>query len=201
MTDLDRLKYDALTRQLERMRAMQYAYHRKFFTLLFLSVVGIVLAYWWRSAMALVLLAFGLVTAGVTASFFLHFCDFARTHARALEAKLNQLLGEPLLNAAELEADYFYPHGQRRISGFTPARPDTFFSFFTLHFSVVWTVAALVALWSLAPVYSGGGYVLLLVCFLAWTALNVGFLVYWFQGDAERRLAARLRERLGLESK
>jgi len=27
-----RLEYDALTRQLERMRAMQYAYNRKFFS-------------------------------------------------------------------------------------------------------------------------------------------------------------------------
>ena len=49
-------------------------------------------------------------------------------------------------DAAVLEADFFYPHETARLSGYTPSRPDTFFSFFTLHFSVVWVAAALVAL-------------------------------------------------------
>ena len=38
--DRTRLEYDALTRQLERMRAMQYAYNRKFFALLLVSTLA-----------------------------------------------------------------------------------------------------------------------------------------------------------------
>ncbi|MEN9778727.1 MAG: hypothetical protein RJB04_2482, partial [Verrucomicrobiota bacterium] len=45
--DRIRLEYDALTRQLERMRAMQYAYNRKFFALLLVStLVAISLLLW-----------------------------------------------------------------------------------------------------------------------------------------------------------
>jgi hypothetical protein len=199
VNELDRLRYDVLSRQLGRMRAMQYAYHRKFFALQLLSLAAIAAAFLWPSAAAMTLLAFGLVTAGVTASFFLHFCDFARTHAKALEEKLNLLLGEPLLNAAELEADFFYPHLTRRLSGFTPSRPDTFFSFFTFHFSVVWVAAALLALRSLASHCSTGGFLLLLLVYGAWAAVNLRFLVRWFGGEAERRMTATLRERLGLD--
>lgn len=197
MNDLDRLKYDALSRQLGRMRAMQYAYHRKFFALMLLSLVAIAAAFTWPTPAALAMLAFGLVTAGVTASFFLHFCDFARTHARALEGRINALLGESLLNAADLEADFFYPHETVRLSGFTPSRPGTFFSFFTLHYSAVWIAAALAALWQLASHCSAACTALLLVVYGSWAALNVGFLRAWFLGDAERRMAATLRERLG----
>lgn len=197
--DLDRLRYDALSTQLGRMRAMQYAYHRKFFGLQLLSFAGIVAAFAWPSKAGMTALAFGLVTAGVTASFFLHFCDFARTHAKALEEKLNRMLGEPLLNAAELEADFFYPHQARRLSGFTPSRPDTFFSFFTLHWSVVWVGAALLALRWLATACSGGRFLLFLLVYGAWAAFNVRFLLGWFRGGAEARMTATLRERLGLD--
>lgn len=201
MNDLDRVRYDALAAQLGRMRAMQYAYHRKFFALMGFSLVAIAAAFLHGSRAALVLLAFGLVTAGVTASFFLHFCDFARTHARALEQRINTMLGETLLNAAELEADFFYPHETVRISGYTPSRPDTFFSFFTLHFTVVWVAAALIALWRLGDRMGGGAWLMLLVVYGAWSAVNVGFLLRWFRGDAEKRIAALLRERLGLDRK
>ena len=41
MTDIDRLEHFALCQQLARMRAMQYAYNKKFFTLLLATVVAI----------------------------------------------------------------------------------------------------------------------------------------------------------------
>jgi hypothetical protein len=199
MTDVDRLKYDALSRQLGRMRAMQYAYNRKFFSLLLATVIAIPIAFSLDTLSALTMLAFGLVTAGVTASFFLHFCDFARTYARALEARIDRLLGERILVASALEADYFYPHETRKVSGFVPSRPGSFFSFFTLHFVAVWGAAIGAALWRLRHSFDGSGYTILLGAFAAWSAVNVGFLLTWFRGDAERRMAATLREVYGLE--
>lgn len=199
MNEIDRLRYHALASQLGRMRAMQYAYHRKFFALQMLSLGAIAAAFLFPSKAAMVLLAFGLVTAGVSASFFLHFCDFARVHARALEEKINGLLGENLLNAAVLEADFFYPHETVRLSGFTPSRPDTFFSFFTLHFSVVWIVAALAALGWLADHCGAFRFLEILVVYGLWSLANVRFLRNWFRGEAESRMAATLRRRLGLD--
>lgn len=199
MTENERLRYHALSSQLGRMRAMQYAYHRKFFALQLLSLVAIAAAFLSPSKPGMVLLAFGLVTAGVTASFFLHFCDFARVHARALEEKLNSMLGETVLNAAVLEADFFYPHETERLSGFTPSRPDTFFSFFTLHFSVVWVASALLALGWLACHCSKLRFLEVLVAYGAWSLWNVRFLRQWFRGGAESRMAATLRDRLGLD--
>jgi len=199
MNERDRLRYHALAGQLGRMRAMQYAYHRKFFALQLLSLVAIAAAFLFPSRTAMVLLAFGLMTASVTASFFLHFCDFARVHARALEERINGLLGETLLNAAVLEADFFYPHETARLSGFTPSRPDTFFSFFTLHFSVVWAVSALLALGWLARHCGAGRFLALLLAYGAWSFVNVRFLTTWFRGEAESRMAATLRDRLSLD--
>ena len=80
-----RLEYDSLTRQLERMRAMQYAYNRKFFALLLVSTLvagGLILWDHWKGWLVV---CFGLVSTGVTASFLLHFCDVARVHARRLK--------------------------------------------------------------------------------------------------------------------
>lgn len=195
MIDTDRLRYDALTRQLERMRAMQYAYNRKFFTLLLVSTTGLLWAFHVHTPASLVAVCFGLVTTGVTASFFLHFGDFARVHARALERCLNQLLGGRVLIASELEADYFYPHEARKFSGLVLGRPLTFFSFFTLHFCGVWGLATVAAGWRLHQLLAPSTFLLLAAIYLFWALTNVAFLGNWFlQGTAERRLAQSLRE-------
>ncbi|MFM7101123.1 MAG: hypothetical protein ACKO3N_08120 [Verrucomicrobiota bacterium] len=195
MTDADRLRYDALTRQLERMRAMQYAYNRKFFTLLLVSTAGLLWAFHVPTPASLVAVCFGLVTAGVTASFFLHFCDFARVHARALERRLNRLLGERVLVASELEADYFYPHEARKFSGWVPGRRLTFFSFFTLHFCGVWGLATAAAGWRLHQLLAPATFQFLATLYLLWALANAAFLGRWFiPATAERRLARALRE-------
>lgn len=199
-----RLEYDALTRQLERMRAMQYAYNRKFFGLLLVStLVSIGLLLWDHWLMGWVV-AFGLVTTGFTASFFLHFCDFARVHARALEARINALLGARVLLASELEADYFYPHARPKFSGFSFDRPGSFFSVYTLHFCGVW--GALIAwggfrshqhlsegTWSERTWFSG------VILWVIWTVIHAGYLRWWFmESGAERHMAGRLAEAYGL---
>lgn len=194
MTEAEKIEIHLLAAQLGRMRAMQYAYNRKFFSLLLVTLAAIAAAFLHGSAAALSMLAFGLVTAGVTASFFLHFCDFARTHARALEARINAILGKRVLLASELEADYFYPHETAKISGFVPAHAGAFFSFFTLHFTVLWGAAIVAALWTLACLLSGRAYAGVLSLFASWAAVNVAFLLRWFRGEAERRMAATLRD-------
>lgn len=199
MNESDRVEIKLLASQLGRMRDMQYAYNRKFFTLLLVTVVAIAAAFVHASVSAWVLLSFGLVTAGVTASFFLHFADFARTHARAIEARINCLVGRRVLLASEIEADYFYPHEVAKVSGFVPQRPDTFFSMFTLHFSVVW-VGSVVVAWCKVFGAAGSWWSLVsFAVFVGWSLLNVAYLVYWFGGDAERRIAETLREAYEVE--
>ena len=197
MSDCDRLKYDALTRQLERMRAMQYAYHRKFFTLLLVSSLGAGIALAVPTILSQVLACFGLVTTGVTAAFLLHFADFARTHARALEGRLNRLLEERVLIAADLEGEYFYPHGQPRPARFAVEWPSTFFSFYTLHFCGLWTLVILVAGFRLWNGTSPGLFAGLALLFALWTGANGIFLIQWFRGAALRRMEEQLRDAYG----
>ena len=82
MTDRDHCLYDAWASQLERIRAMQYAYNRKFLVFLLVSSAAVACVFHLGSLPLLVLVGPGLVTTGMTASFFLHQCDFARVHAR-----------------------------------------------------------------------------------------------------------------------
>lgn len=194
-----RLEYDALTRQLERMRAMQYAYNRKFFALLLVSTLvslGLLLWDYWLTGWVV---SFGLVTTGFTASFFLHFCDFARVHARALETRINALLGSRALIASELEADYFYPHASPKLSGFSFDRPMSFFSVYTLHFCGVWGGFVV---WSAIKVnryFSDSVLVGGAVLWVIWTCMHVAYLHWWFgDSEAETRMARRLAENYGL---
>jgi len=197
--DRTRLEYDALTRQLERMRAMQYAYNRKFFALLLVSTLvagGLIL---WDRWMGLLVVCFGLVTTGVTASFFLHFCDFARIHARAVEGRINVLLGRQVLIASELEADYFYPHASPKFSGFSFERPWTFFSVYTLHFTAVWGGMVLWSASRLKDEMDGGVWGLGLVIWCLWSGLQGLYLKWWFmESGAEARMGRQLAEAYGL---
>jgi len=197
--DRARLEYDALTRQLERMRAMQYAYNRKFFGLLLVSTLVALGLLLWDNGLAGLVVAFGLVSTGVTASFFLHFCDFARVHARALEARINALLGTRVLIASELEADYFYPHARPKFSGFSFDRPLSFFSVYTLHFSAVWGALILWSAIKTGRYFSGDHCLGWGFLWLTWTCIHAGYLRWWFMASgAERRMAERLGEAYGL---
>ena len=194
-----RLEYDALTRQLERMRAMQYAYNRKFFSLLLVSTLTAIGLLLWDRWMGWFVVCFGLISTGVTASFFLHFCDFARVHARALEARINVLLGSQVLIASELEADYFYPHVSPKLSGFSYENPGSFFSVYTLHFCAVWGLMILLSAWRLWDQVDSTVWFCWAVLWCGWSAANGLYLRWWF-GDfrAEARMAHRLAEAYGL---
>lgn len=82
----ERLIYDAALRQLERMRSMQYAYHQKFFQWILLTLVLILFLVFLPGHAGFYVLPFLVVTCGMQAAFYLHFCDFARTPSRHLEA-------------------------------------------------------------------------------------------------------------------
>ncbi len=196
MTDLDRLKYETLLRQLERMRGMQYAYHRKFFALLLVSTLAAGACLVVSRGPALVFLCFGLVSTGVSAAFLLHFCDFARIHARALEERINRLAGEHLLVASQLEADYFYPLDGSR---FSPAIvfSGRFFDLYTAHFCILWALMIGAAGFQIRQGVSPRAFAILAGIWGLWTLANLGFVLAWFRGAAGRRMAQTLRERLG----
>jgi hypothetical protein len=199
MTERDRCLYDAWTRQLERMRAMQYAYNRKFFVLLLVSSAAVACAFHLGSLPLLALVGPGLVTTGMTASFFLHQCDFARVHAQAMEQRINRLLGGRVLIASELEAEYFYPHAVPKLSGVTWGRPWTLFNWFTLHFTVSWAALTAWALWLLHARWESPVLVAYLVALGSWAASNVWVLARWFgTARAERRMQDQLRADDGL---
>ena len=199
VTERDKCLYDAWTRQLERMRAMQYAYNRKFFVLLAVSSLGVAAAFHLGSMELMALVGPGLVTTGVAASFFLHQCDFARVHARAMERRINRLLGGRALIASELEAEYFYPHAAPKLSGVTWGGRWTLFKGFTLHFCVAWAAATAWAVWRLHRGWEPGLTWAYGVGLGAWALMNVGMLHAWF-GDAhgERRMQEQLDEDDGL---
>lgn len=188
---------EATMQQLGRMRAMQYAYHRKFFTWMTLVFVLLVVLVVFGGDRGLCLVPFVVVTAGVQAAFFLHFCDFARVHAQALEEKINALLGTRVLMGAELEADYFYPLPAARIAGFTPSDPWSFFSAYTLHWCVLWAAAFVGSLWAILAREGSPDHWAVAGLAVVWGAINGGYVAWYFlRGKATRRMAAQLRERL-----
>ena len=175
----DGLRIQAWMEQLRRMREMQYAYHKKFFHgLYFFLVLGLVCLLW-DSPLSLALVPFLVITAGTQSCFYLHFVDFARLHARYLEKRLNGALGKCALIGSEIEDAYFYPIDAPKIGGFVPSTPLRFFSFFTLHWILLWLGLATFALCRLVPAMGpwGRNYLILVVL---WGGLNFGYLVWFF---------------------
>ena len=97
--------------------------------------------------------------------------------------------GESTLVGSEIEDLYFYPIDAAKIGGFVFTAPLRFFSFFTLHWVLLWVGLAGFALWRLLPAMGpcGRDY-LVLVAF--WGGLNFAYLA-WFFG---RRRSHRLME-------
>jgi hypothetical protein len=191
------LIYDATMRQLERMRGMQYAYHNKFFFWITLNFVVLIWLYTSTGGLGRLVIPFVVVTAGVQAAFYLHFCDFARLHAAALEKKLNQMLGRRVLMGTDLEQDYFYPLPEPKVAGFIPSAPLNFFSGYTLHWIILWAVLFLGSLWQGYAQAASPTAIVMAVLAVAWAALNAGYVAWYFlrSGDTEH-MAARLEKHL-----
>lgn len=197
MDEINQAKRELWLRQLERMRAMQYAYHQKFFSgLLIWLVIFLALLLVVPHPFAPALVPWLVVTAGLQSCFFLHFCDFARIHAAALERQLNAQLASRVLLAGSLEEDFFYPTQSPRLGGVIFKAPWRFFSIFTLHWCLVWAALALggwmlswEALGSAAP-----------ACLAAWALWILAHLLYlgWHFGTSagNSHLATRLQKEL-----
>jgi len=179
------------TEQLQRMREMQYAYHKKFFQGLYLFLVLVIGCLLWDSPVSLALVPLLVITAGTQSCFYLHFVDFARIHARFVEQRLNKVLGKDTLIGSEIEDLYFYPIDAPKIGGFVPTTPLRFFSFFTLHWTLLWLGLAAFALWRLIPMMGPCGKHYLILIAL-WAALNFIYLA-WFFGtrNAAKQIQAR----------
>lgn len=191
------LLYDTTLRQLERMRGMQYAYHNKFFFWITLNFVLLIWLQAGTGGRGLVVIPFLIVTAGVQAAFYLHFCDFARIHAAAMEKKLNQMLGRRALLGASLENDYFYPLPEPKIAGFVPAAPWTFFSAYTLHWVVLWAALFIASVWQAYAAAPTAGNVLAAVLAVGWAVVNFAYVAWYFlRSGATDDLADRLEKEL-----
>ena len=179
------LKIQAWMEQLRRMREMQYAYHKKFFHGLYLFLVLVIACMLWDSPLSLALVPFLVITAGTQSCFYLHFVDFARLHARHLEKQLNQALGKSSFFGSEIEDLYFYPIDVPKVGGFVPSTPLRFFSFFTLHWVILWLGLAAFALWRLLPTMGpcGRDYFFILA---AWGGLNFAYLAWLFGRSRDR---------------
>ena len=175
----EELRIQAWTEQLRRMREMQYAYHKKFFHGLYFFLVLVIACLLWDSPLSLALVPFLVITAGTQSCFYLHFVDFARLHARHLETKLNKALGKDTFMGSEIEDAYFYPIDAPKIGGFAPSTPLRFFSFFTLHWILLWLGLTGFALWRLLSTMGscGQGYLILIA---AWGGLNLAYLAWFF---------------------
>jgi hypothetical protein len=178
-------KIDLWMEQLRRMREMQYAYHKKFFHGLYLFLVLVIGCLIWDSPVSLALVPLLVITAGTQSCFYLHFVDFARIHARFVEGRLNKALGKGTLVGSEIEDLYFYPIDAPKIGGFIPSAPLRFFSFFTLHWVVLWLGLAAFALWRLLPMMGECGKHYLILLGL-WGGLNLIYLVWFFYKARDR---------------
>jgi hypothetical protein len=175
----EELRIQAWMEQLRRMREMQYAYHKKFFHGLYFFLVLVLACLFWDSPLSLALAPFLVITAGTQSCFYLHFVDFARLHARHLESRLNRALGKGTLLGSEIEDLYFYPIDAPKIGGFVPSSPLRFFSFFTLHWVLLWLGLAAFALWRLLPMMAPCSHKYL-VALALWSTLNFAYLTWFF---------------------
>jgi len=173
------------TEQLRRMREMQYAYHKKFFHGLYFFLVLVIGCLLWDSPISLALVPLLVITAGTQSCFYLHFVDFARIYARAMEDRLNKTLGKGTLVGSKIEDLYFYPIDASKIGGFVPTAPLRFFSFFTLHWVVLWLGLAAFSLWRLLPLMGPCGKHYLFLLGL-WATLNFIYLAWFFYTARDR---------------
>jgi hypothetical protein len=193
----ERLLYETTLRQLERMRSMQYAYHAKFFHWMLVCFVLFLILLLLPGHVGFYLLPFYVVTVALQASFYLHFCDFARVHSTHLEEKINGLLGKNVLLGSSLEELYFYPVGPGRIGGLLPGHPGRFFNCYTLHWIVLWTIAFLGGLFFVRAVSSPPFFLVYATAALVWAGAHLAYMTWYFgKGQDLQAVSEHLRKHL-----
>ena len=182
-------QFRTLHAQLERMRAMHYKYSDLFYRLITLGVVALVLLAAASMTEALraaaLLIPFFVIWVGVQSAYYLTYTVFARVYATGIEQALNGLLGDDVLIAHRIEADYLFPLAGPQFAG-VPLRADqTFIGFLTIHFWVVGAAAIFLAgyrAWQLVPAlelsFPPAGYYF--PALFAWALLHLVYLSWYF---------------------
>ena len=183
--------------QLERMRGMNAAYHRRFFadvrfTVLVIGGLFAAGALGDRRASLLFLLipAAALIGACQTA-FDAYYLIFSRHYAASLERFINTRLGEEVLVAHRMEEAYMFPLGGAKMVTLAPGKGFTWFGFMTAFYTVIGAASYAVGLWLGIDALGPGPLRVLYLVFLG--ALTLSALAtggWWFvAGAGERRLA------------
>jgi hypothetical protein len=107
-----------------------------------------------------------------------------------MEERLNKTLGKGTLIGSEIEDLYFYQIDVPKIGGFVPTAPLRFFSFFTLHWVVIWAGLATFALWRLLPMMGPCGKHYLILIAL-WAVLNYINLTWFFAKTQDSKSLGR----------
>jgi len=193
----ERLIYDATLRQLERMRGMQYGYHQKFFHWIIISIFIFLTLLLLPNRVGYYLIPFFVVSAGVQSAFYLHFCDFARTHSRFLESKINELLGQQVLLGTALEELYFYPQSSKKVGGILLSAPSRFFNIYTLHWVVLWTGGFVASLFIVHKENSTPFFLIYTASAFLWAGLHLLYIGWYFGQQKDlKKVAAYLQENL-----
>ena len=182
------------SRQLERMRGMNAAYHRRFFAdirFTTLVVIGLFAAAAALEVPHLYLLVPVVALMGACQTAFdASYLIFCRHYATALERFINDQLGTEVLVAHRMEDAYLFPLNRTKVVTLASGPGFTWFGFMTALYTTIGVASYVAGLWLGIPALPTGLPLLLYVLFLG--LLTIAALVagtWWFvRGEGERRL-------------
>lgn len=193
------------SRQLERMRGMNAAYHGRFFADIRFTTLVVIALFAAGAALEiprlyLLVPVVALIGACQTA-FDASYLIFSRHYATALERFINDQLGTEVLVAHRMEDAYLFPLDRTKIVTLASGPGFTWFGFMTALYTTIGAASYVTGLWLGIPALPTGLSLLLYLLFLGLltiAALAVGG--WWFvRGEGERRLVESLRGRPGIE--
>jgi hypothetical protein len=181
--------FDVLQKQLERMRGMLYGYYAQFFTavhlftVLIIAIIGISLLAAFRPL--ILILPFFVVYAGCFCAFLMSYNIFARLYAKALEEKLNTMLGAQVLVATPMEEAFIYKTGAPKFVAIDFTTPSTAISAVTIQYLFSGAVIFLIGVfraWQIVPVYTPRFPLLLLYwpLLIVYTGAILAYLCWFF---------------------
>lgn len=187
--------------QLARMRGMNAAYHRRFFsdirytTVLILAVFAAGYAIDRRLLLAVPVLALmGAVQTAFDASYLI----FSRHYSSRLEQLINRKIGSEVLVAHRMEDVYLFPLDRRKIVTLAiGAGGFTWFGFVTAFYTVIGIGAYVAGVAGALPVIGNelgvNAGTIYLIGLASVTVATVAVGIWWFPGgEGERRLRAVL---------
>ncbi len=130
-----------LQAQLERMRGMLYNYSAIFYRLITLGVVALIIMA--AASMTEVLrsvvflIPFFTIWVGTQSAYYLTYTIFARVYAVGLEKSINRILGQDILIAHRIEANYLYSLNEAQLSTVQMRVKQTYIGFITLQFFIL----------------------------------------------------------------